>query len=55
MAKNFYGLKDPFQANYILDSVIKNFKDFPDVIEDAKSELEKIKSEEAKTNSSIQK
>src|SRR5690606_17628291 len=24
MAKNFYGLKDSFQATYILDSVIKN-------------------------------
>ncbi|WP_304198360.1 tetratricopeptide repeat protein, partial [Flavobacterium alvei] len=30
MAKNFYGLKDSFQATYILDSVIKNFTDFPD-------------------------
>ena len=53
MAKNFYGLKDAFQANYILDSVIKNFTDFPDVVEDAKSEQTKIQTEEAKTNSSV--
>uniref|UniRef100_UPI0040498296 tetratricopeptide repeat protein n=1 Tax=Flavobacterium sp. TaxID=239 RepID=UPI0040498296 len=55
MAKNFYGLKDSFQATYILESVIKNFTDFPDVIEEAKAELDKIKTEEAKTNSSITK
>lgn len=53
MAKNFYGLKDSFQATYILDSVIKNFTSFPDVVEDAQKELERIKTEEAKTNSSI--
>ncbi|MDK2772431.1 MAG: tetratricopeptide repeat protein, partial [Flavobacterium sp.] len=53
MAKNFYGLKDSFQATYILESVIKNFTDYPDVVEEAKAELEKIKAEEAKTNSSI--
>jgi hypothetical protein len=28
MAKNFYGLKDSFQATYILDNVIENFTDF---------------------------
>ncbi len=55
MAKNFYGLKDSFQATYILESVIKNFTDFPDVVEEAKAELEIIKTEEAKTNSSITK
>ncbi len=54
MAKNFYGLKDSFQATYILESVIKNFKDYPDVIEEAEIELNRIKGEESKTNSSIQ-
>ena len=53
MAKNFYGLKDSFQATYILDSVIKNFADFPDVVTEAQTELSRIKSEESKTNSSI--
>jgi len=54
MAKNFYGLKDSFQATYILDSVIKNFTSFPDVVSEAKTELDAIKSKEAQTNSSIQ-
>lgn len=54
MAKNFYGLQDSFQANYILESVLKNFKDYPDVIEEAQKELDIIKGEEAKRNSSIQ-
>jgi len=53
MAKNFYGLKDSFQATYILDSVIKNFTSFPDVVEEAQKELDSIKTEEAKTNSSV--
>jgi hypothetical protein len=53
MAKNFYGLKDSFQATYILESVIQNFSDFPDVVSEAKTELARIKSEESKTNSSI--
>ncbi len=53
MAKNFYALKDAFQATYILESVIKNFAEFEDVVSEAKAELNKIKSEQAKTNSSI--
>lgn len=53
MAKNFYGLKDSFQATYILDNVIQNFTDFPDVVSEAQTELDIIKKEEAKTNSSI--
>ena len=55
MAKNFYGLKDSYQATYILDNVINNFTDFPDVVEEAKKELSAIKFEESKTNSSITK
>ncbi|MCW2120593.1 tetratricopeptide repeat protein [Flavobacterium sp. 7A] len=54
MAKNFYGLKDSFQATYILDNVIQNFTDYPEVVAEAKKELAMIKSQEAKTNSSIQ-
>ena len=53
MAKNFYGMKDSFQATYILDNVIKNFTDFPDVVSEAQTKLDTIKREEAKTNSSI--
>ena len=53
MAKNFYGLKDAFQANFILESVIKNFSEFPDVVQEAKIEQTKIRLEEGKTNSSV--
>ena len=55
MAKNFYALKDSFQATYILDSVIKNFANFTDVVDEAQYQLDMIKGEESKTNSSIQK
>lgn len=55
MAKNFYGLKDSFQATYILESVIKNFTDYSDVVEEAQKQLDIIKVEEGKTNSSISK
>jgi TolA-binding protein len=54
MAKNFYGLKDSFQATYILESVIKNFTQFPEVVAEAQQELDTIKGQESKTNSSIQ-
>lgn len=55
MAKNYYGLKDSFQATSILESVIDNFNDYPDVVQEAKTELDIVKTEEAKTNSSINK
>jgi len=53
MAKNFYELKDAYQATYILESVIKNFKQFDDVVAAAQTELNRIKKEEAKTNDSV--
>ncbi len=53
MAKNFYALKDAYQATYILESVIKNFKQFKDIVSQAETELNKIKTEEAKTNDSV--
>jgi TolA-binding protein len=54
MAKNFYELKDAFQASYILESVINNFKDYPELIEEAQNELAIIKKKESKTNDSIE-
>lgn len=54
MAKNFYALKDAYQATYILESVTKNFTDYPDIVEEAKAELAVIKNAEAKTNSSVE-
>lgn len=53
MAKNFYELQDAYQATYILESVMKKFSDFKDINDEAKAELSKIKSKEAKTNSSV--
>jgi TolA-binding protein len=53
MAKNFYALGDAFQATYILDSVIKNFAEYNDIVAEAKGELALIKSREAEINSSV--
>jgi tetratricopeptide (TPR) repeat protein len=53
MAKNFYNLNDSYQATVILDAVIKNFTQFEDIVEEATQEIQRIKSVEAKTNSSI--
>jgi len=53
MAKNFYELEDSYQATFILEKVIENFAQYEDVIQEAKLELQRIKTEEAKRNSSI--
>jgi len=53
MAKNFNGLKDAYQASYILESVAKNFKEYPEVVAEAKKELASVKAEAAKSNSSV--
>ncbi len=56
MAKNFYALKDAYQATVVLESVIKNFKDqaiHKKAVDEAKEELQKIKTQEAKTNASV--
>lgn len=54
MAKNFYALEDAYQATYILESVITNFADYPDVVKEAQEILATIKANEAKTNSSVE-
>ncbi|QXP53968.1 tetratricopeptide repeat protein [Cellulophaga sp. HaHa_2_1] len=53
MAKNFDALGDAYQATYILDSVVVNFAQYPEVVAEAKSEAFRIKSKEAKSNSSV--
>ncbi len=53
MAKNYYALKDAYQATYILENIIKNFTQYKDVLEEAKNELRNIKNKEAKTNESV--
>ena len=36
LAKNYYSLADPFQAVFVLESLIKNFAMYPEIIEEAK-------------------
>lgn len=54
MAQNFYALNDAYQATYILESVINNFSDYPDLVDESKAALAVIKSAESKTNSSVE-
>ena len=53
MAKNYYALGDAYQATYILESVITNFSQFSEIVDDAKTELSIIKAKEAQSNSSV--
>ncbi len=53
MAKNFNGLKDAYQANYILENVITNFSEFDEVVQEAKTLLIDYKLEQSKTNESV--
>ncbi len=53
MANNFYALGDAYQATYILESVISNFSQYPEIVSKAKGELAIIKAKEAKSNSSV--
>lgn len=53
MAKNYNELEDAFQATYILENVIKNFKEFDDLVLEAKEELKKIKAKQSETNESV--
>ncbi len=53
MARNTYAKGDAFNATYILKSVIKNFKQYPDIIKEAQELLKEIKEKEAKKNSSL--
>lgn len=36
MAKNYIGLKDNYQASYTIDQVIANYKDFPEIVAEAR-------------------
>lgn len=53
-AKNFRALDDAFQANYILENVIKNASKYPEIIEEAEKELAELNNEQSKTNASLQ-
>ena len=53
LAQNFYELDDVFQATYILENVVNNFGDFPEITGKAEAELQRIRAREADRNSSI--
>ncbi|WP_417444699.1 tetratricopeptide repeat protein [Joostella sp.] len=53
MAKNFFAMDDAFQATYILQSVIDNFSQYPEIVNEANTELSIIKTKEAQRNSSV--
>ncbi len=53
MASNFYALNDAYQATYILESVIANFGQYPEIVAEAEGELAIIKAKEAQRNSSV--
>jgi hypothetical protein len=44
---------DVFQATYILENVVNNFGDFPEITREAEAELQRIRGREADRNSSI--
>ena len=46
MADNFYKQNDQFQATYVLESVISNFSNFPEIVQKANEQLIAIKSAE---------
>ncbi len=54
MARNFDALDDAFQATYILENVISNFQDYPDIVKEADMDLAQIKAKEAQRNSDVQ-
>lgn len=53
-AKNYRALEDAFQANYILENVIKNATKYPEIVKEAENELADLKREQSKTNASLQ-
>ena len=54
MSKNFYQLGDPFQATFILESVIENFDQMPNIVDEAKKNLLYINQIESEKNSSVE-
>ena len=53
LAKNYYELDDPFQASFVLESIIENFIAFPFIIEEAESLLTTYRAASAKENRSM--
>ena len=53
MAQNFYAVKDAFQATYILESLIENYKQFPEISKEGESLLNQIKEKQAEQNATL--
>lgn len=53
LAKNYYALEDPFQAIFVLESLIENFEAYPEPIKEARDLLLKYQKSIAKENRSI--
>mgnify|MGYP003684944145 FL=1 len=53
MAQNFYAVKDAFQATYILESLIENYKQFPEISKQGETLLNQIKQVQAEQNASL--
>jgi hypothetical protein len=54
MAQNFEQLEDAFQALFILDSIIENFKQYTTIVTQAQDLKKAIKKKEAEKNESIE-
>lgn len=53
MAKSYDAQGETLNATTLLDGVIKNFDQYPEVVSEARQTLQAIKAEAAKTNSSV--
>ena len=53
LAKNYYVLEDSFQAIFVLESIIENFTDYPNVTKEAQTLLDTYKASAAEENRSI--
>lgn len=53
MAKNFYALDDAFNATYILESLQTSASSYPEIVNEAKVELTKMKQEISQKNNSV--
>ncbi len=54
MARNMYAKGDVFNATYILENLIKRFKQYPDITAESQKLLDRIRSEQSQKNSDVQ-
>lgn len=53
MGQNYYGLKDVYQATFVLENILKNFSEFEDIIKEARTTLSDIRESNAKPNTQV--